>query len=329
MATQDEWDIVMKLVDQMAPALVAEFMLFIEQQTNEKWVTEVANAIENGDWLTAQNAIVPAAALEQFGPALGLAMRSVYDDLGLGMAKTMRPLKPPIGPPVEFRFDVLDQKVVDMVSRHSTSLMKEFSSTMKAGVRQYLIDGMRRKLPPREVALGLKKDKIVGLSARGAQAVANYRAKLMGTDRKSVLAGALQNQLRDKRFDSVVTAAMNSGAQLPKEKIDQIVQRYADRLLAHELRVLSHTETLQAHEWTKQQLWLDAITRGYIDPKSYVKKWYVAKDERTCKVCQGIAAMNPNGVPITGFFKTPSGVPLASPLAHPLCRCITLVTAKK
>lgn len=328
--TKDQWDIVMALVDRMSPALVSQFLLFVEGRANSDWVDEVAQAIEDSDLNRVAELILPQSMLDKFAPELSKAVLFVNDEFGTAMAKELKPLKPVIGPPVEFRFDVLDDKVIGMVQRQSSTLLKDFKGTAKAGIRQYILDGMRRQISPKEVAAAMFKDKVIGLSARGAQAVANYRAMLEGTDRKSVLSGALQRELRDRRFDSVVSSAMANSAKLPKAKIDQMVKAYSDRMLRHELKTLATTETLQAHEAVKQHLWLDAVTRGYIDPKRYVKKWYVAKDERTCKVCTAIAALNPNGVPINGLFKTPTGLPpLAGPLAHPNCRCITLVTAAK
>jgi len=314
----------------MSPALVSQFLLFVEGRANSDWVDDVAEAIENSDLNRVAELVVPEAMVAKFSPELSKAILFVNDEFGTAMAKELKPLKPVIGPPVEFQFDVLDDRVVSMIQRQSGTLLKDFKATIKAGIRQHLADGVRRSLAPKEIAAKMFKDKVVGLSARGTQAVANYRAMLEGTDRKAVLAGALQRDLRDRRYDSVVERAMAGGSKLPKDKIDQMVRAYSDRLLRHELKTLATTEVLQAHEAVKQHLWLDAVTRGYIDPKRYVKKWYVAKDERTCKVCNAIAALNPNGVPINGLFKTPTPLPpLAGPLAHPNCRCITFVTAAK
>lgn len=329
MPTKDEWDIVMALVAKMSPALVSQMLLFVEGRAASDWVDEVAEAVQNGDWNAVVQEILPPSMVERFGGELALAVRTVNESFGTEMAKTLRPLKPVIGPPVEFRFDVMDERVIGLIQRQSTGLLKDMTDTIKAGVRQHLTNGVRRKLPPKVVAQTLFDDRVVGLSARGAQAVANYRALLEGTDRRAVLAGALRRELRDRRYDSVVQRAMDTGTRLSAEKINAMVLDYSDKLLRHELQTLALTETLQAHETVKQHLWLDAITRGYIDPKQYVKKWYVAKDERTCPICTGIAKAHPNGVPITGFFKTPAGLAISGPLAHPRCRCITLVTAVK
>lgn len=329
-ATADEWDIVMALVDSLSPALVAEILSTVSEINGTDWVATVADLIENGDYNGVANLLLSPEALDRYRAPFGLAVRGVMEDLGVAIITPLRPIQPPIGPPVEFRFDVLDQRVVQQVQNHSTSLLSDFSRNTRAGVRQHIIDGVRRGVHPREIASALRKDKVIGLSARGAQAVANYRANLLGTDRKAVMAAALQRELRDRRYDTVIQRAMRNNTGLPEAKVDEMVRRYAERMLKHETETIARTEVLQAYEAVKQQIWNDTITRGYLDPKAYVKKWYLAKDERTCTICKTIVALNPNGVPVNGFFKTPNGLPaLAGPLAHPNCRCITLITAKQ
>lgn len=328
MTRQDEWDKVMALINQLAPALVSEFLVAVSDLATGDWLPDVAEALERGDIDAVVARIFPADRVAELAPKFGLAMRTVHEALGTEFVSGMRPLQPPIGPPVEFRFDVLDKRVVDTIRSQTNTLAAAFRETTTKGIKQYVLDGVKRGVNPKEVAETMLRDKVVGLSARGAQAVANYRASLVGTDRRAVLARALQRESRDKRYDARVQRAIATQNRLPKEQIDKMVARFREKLLRHELQTIALSEALQANETVRQQSWMDAITRGYLDPRKYVKKWYVAKDERTCPICTGIAAMNKNGVPVDGFFKVPNGEPIRGPLAHPRCRCITLITAK-
>lgn len=328
MTTPDQWDIVMKLVARLSPELVAALLLGVERFRDEKWVEDVAGMIERGDWNSITTRIFPLEMMADIAPETVLALRAAVETVGFDLAKTQRPLQPKIGPPVEFRFDVMDKRVLDVVNTRNSALLSEFRPQVIAGIRQHIISGMKRKQTPIDIARRLVKDNVVGLSARGAQAVANYRASLQGTDRVAVLADALKREMRDKRRDPLIERAILNRTRLPESKIEAMVQAYATRMLRHEMETLAINEVLHAHEQTRRVVWMDAIERGYIDPKTYVKRWYLAKDERTCVICKGIVALNPKGVPINGFFKSPDGRMLDGPLAHPRCRCITLIAPK-
>lgn len=329
MATADEWDLVMQLVAQLSPTLVAELLLAVSELGGEDWVAEVAALIADNNANGVLAHIFPLENRAALRTPFTIAIRTIAEEIGPDMAAALPALIPPIGPAVSFRFDALDPRIVKQIERQGMTINRTFTENTLNGIKQHLLAGIKRGVNPREIARTLHADAVVGLSARGSLAVTNYRALLQGTDRTAILSAALKRELRDRRYDPLIERSIKNRSRLPAEKIDEMVKRYSARMLRHELETLARTETLQAHEMVKREMWKDTIERGYIDPKAYVQKWYVAKDERTCKICMGIAAVNKNGVPVGGLFLVPNGAPLEGPLAHPNCRCITLVTRKK
>lgn len=186
-------------------------------------------------------------------------------------------------------------------------LIREISEFSRDAIHDVLLDASKGSLPPAEVARRLKG--LVGLTQTQTNAVQNYRRLLEAGDHGE----ALTRALRDKRFDRSL-----QGQPLAPEKIDQMVDRYAERMHAYRAQNIARTEGIRTLAEGNHASWQDAIDAGTVVRGDLIRSWIVAEDERTCPVCAAIPGMNPDGVGFDQPFDSPDG-PVSLPPAHPSC----------
>lgn len=81
--------------------------------------------------------------------------------------------------------------------------------------------------------------------------------------------------------------------------------------------------TMTAANRGQEALWSQAVADGLLAEADWERMWLVAKDERTCKVCQ---PLDRKRAPMLGGT-FPGGV--AGPPIHPRCRCATGLIEKR
>jgi hypothetical protein len=158
-------------------------------------------------------------------------------------------------------------------------------------------------------SLGLSPDDIVddirqavGLTARQAQAVLNYRDALETLD-----GDALDRQLRNFLEDDTVQDAIDSGTPLDGSMVDKLVQDYTDNHLDYRADTIARTEWTRAANYGLQDAYEQAIDRGVFPSSAVRQYWRIALDEKTCDVCKSILNINPDGVEIGEPFRSTDG----------------------
>lgn len=211
---------------------------------------------------------------------------------------------------VSFAFDRLAPTTEFAAAEFAGQFVRELEDDQRVTVNTITLDAIRRGLGPEEMARDVKT--AVGLTASQARAVLNYRRALETGSRK-----ALDYRLRDKRFDPTTKKAVLSGAALSPAQIDANVERYRTRYLAFRATTIARYETLFASNAGAYAAAQDLSAES-------IKSWMIAQDERTCPRCRSIVDLQPDGVPLNGYFEWrhagKSGRILHPPL-HPDCRC--------
>jgi hypothetical protein len=138
------------------------------------------------------------------------------------------------------------------------------------------------------------------------------------------LQNALDLALRDGRYDPSVLSAINNKTTLSQDKIDAMVDRYAQRSLNYRAITIARTETLRASNWGQLESWNQAAAQGLLNKNTVRRMWLTAEDERTCQICEPIPDMNPDGVALDEDFDTPDGA-ITIPPAHVSCRCTVVL----
>jgi hypothetical protein len=203
-------------------------------------------------------------------------------------------------------FTLQNPQVAAFLAQYGLDLIRNISADAAAAIRLVLLQSLRDGTGPRETARLLTP--LIGLSARQAQAVTNYRNMLASGN----FTGASSLSLRDKRFDG----RLKPGVTLTPDQIDKMVARYAERQLRYRATMIARTESIRALNQGQLEAWRQAKQQGLIDGMR--EQWLPGPE--ACRKCESIPGMNVGGVAIGGMFTTPFGL-LDAPPAHPNCRC--------
>lgn len=215
---------------------------------------------------------------------------------------------------VELAFDLNNPEAIAFLSSYTMNLIREISDETRRAIGDVVMEAFQYGGHPYEQARTIRN--MIGLTQRQTQAVANFRRML---ENEPLM--ALSRELRDHRFDSTVEQAGRMRIGLPKEKIDQMVQRYYERYLKYRAEMIARTETIRAAHFGQKETWRQAIAQKLLSPLS-PREWIVTPDDRLCEFCRPIPKLNPEGVGMDEMFQTPMG-PTDGPPLHPHCRCTT------
>jgi hypothetical protein len=252
----------------------------------------------------------------------------------------------------KFAFNRLNPALISWLENYSLNLIREVEKGTVAAVRNVLVEGMKAGKNPIDQARQIKQS--VGLTESQAKAVANYRKELetfhlkrsakswgLGNERSTKGGitvhdvdpktgkpkdGIEHRRLRDQRHDGQLKRAIESRKPIKPEVIDRMVDRYQERMIKARAQTIARSESLRATNVGIHEAWRQAIEERKVDGNLVRKRWVLAKDERTCRICTGIFKAQPKrGIPLDASFANPNGLPLKGPIAHPNCRCTTFV----
>lgn len=234
---------------------------------------------------------------------------AIEASLGIGampiIAKA-RPSKLKTPDVIHLTYDPLDTATVAAQNATSDAIAANIAATTQSTIETIIADGLSAGQRPAQIARRLRE--AFGLSVPEANAVANYRAALEGDP-----AAALTRALRDPRFD----AATRRG-DLPPERIERMITRYAARYRAFRANRLALTESLRASNQGRRAAWAQFAERSGEEIRRF---WQTAGDELVCPICAPIPEMNPDGIALNEQYQTPIGPLDMPPDPHPLCRC--------
>ena len=171
-------------------------------------------------------------------------------------------------------YDGTNPRAVARLQANGGRLVTSITEGQRLAIGEILQDGQARGLNPREVAREIRS--VIGLTPERARYVANYRRALEGLDRH-----ALTYQLRDKRADATIKAAIKAGKPLDGKRIDALVDRYAARQLAQRAEVIARTEMLRAAHEATDEAYEQAEQAGQLDRDRAQEEWHSGKDGRT------------------------------------------------
>lgn len=211
-------------------------------------------------------------------------------------------------------FDRLDPAVVNVLTTFRADMVREVTTATRDALNHILFSGTLGWKAPAEMATDIRS--IIGLTDRQAQAVLNYRSMLESGD-----ADALTRELRDRRFDSSVSAAISGDRSLSDDQIDRQVERYADRYLNYRATTIARTESLRAANRGARAGVEQAVERNIIGRQEIRRFWLIATDERTCDFCRSIPTLNPGGVGLDEAYDSIDGPVDGPDDSHPNCRC--------
>lgn len=215
---------------------------------------------------------------------------------------------------MRFRFDIRRPGAERWVAERSSALVTEIIADQRRMIRQALAAAMQAGRGPRQAALdlvgrvaqgGRRAGGLVGLTTQQAAFAANARAEL-----EALSPAYFRRTLRDKRFDSLVRRAIESGKPLTAEQLDSILGRYADRMLRYRGEVIARTEALTALHAARHESYAQAIAAGDLSPENVTVTWGATGDARTR---DSHAEMHGQVVTFGQAFEAPSGARMRYP----------------
>jgi hypothetical protein len=176
-------------------------------------------------------------------------------------------------------FDQVNVGAVAAMQRNTLSLVREFTAEQARATSAALVSGVEAGTNPTAQARDFRDS--IGLTERQWGHVASYRAALgrVGLDDQAQQ-DALGRALRDRRHDAQVLHAARDARPIPPAKVDQMVERYAARYVAHRSRVIGRTEALRAVHQGNEESYRQAIEAGTIDADKLTRKWVTRLDGR-------------------------------------------------
>lgn len=213
-------------------------------------------------------------------------------------------------------FGVRNLPAEDALRRYDYALVREVTNNTRDGIRTALQDGMEAGRNPVQSALDLcgrigaggeREGGTLGLTDTQTASVIRARMELASGD-PALLRRYLGRELRDRRYDAAVLRAIRSGEPLPVEVQDKAGTAYSNRFLRYRAETVARTESLRAASVGQEAALQNAVATGALDPDKVRTFWIKTEDERTREAHKQIPGMNPDGVPLGGFFITPLGL---------------------
>lgn len=270
----------------------AEVLLFIRQESPEAAANQILAGVYGGfDGLH-----------EAMSTAIRTALLGVSDSDFYALSVDIDPESP---------------QAVSMIQDYVLGAVRNISDEQRNVITERIREGLVEGLNPHAIALQIRP--YIGLTHSQNATVDNFRALLEAND-----PGSLDRELRDRRYDESIQAALESGDGLTPDQIDNMVRRYAERTLQFRSNTIARTESMNAIHQAQAFTWQQAADQGKIVASDMYRYWHVAHDERTCPICMPIPEMNPDGVPLNGTFETPVGE-VDGPTMHPNCRCVVFI----
>lgn len=308
------------LLDEMDTRIATIFRTAISDLKDEIDLNELADLIEQGRINQALDRLKYAA--DQLASASNVA----FVTSGQSTAEFLRDAG--VGRIV---FDQVNLYAVSAMQATRLELIREFTAEQLRATSLALISGVESGTNPIAAARNFRDS--IGLTAKQWQHVANYRAALerVGTDAQAAQ-NALGRALRDKRNDRTVLAAARDNRPIPPEKIDLMVQRYADRYVKHRSEVIGRTEALRAVNQGNEEAYRQGIADGVIRAEQLSRQWRTRLDDRERKTHHDlngiIVGWGESWVTPNGELKYP-GDPDAPAAETIQCRCAVLTRIKQ
>ncbi len=257
-------------------------------------------------------------------------------------------LPAPGGGSIVFRFDMTNPRAEEKIRTEAAARVAGYVDEQIETARRVIADGFARGQGPLSIATDIagrvnpiskrREGGIVGLSggidARTGKLVGqvsyveNMRARLLSGDPDEMLKvlGRFKDgkwvegtgmTLRDRRFDRTIQKAIREIAAgkpnpLTADKIDEMVAKYSDRLLARRAEDIARTETASGVEMARAEATKQALDKAGLPDEAVTKGWVHQGGIRHARDWH--LAMN--GKTVTGI-NTPFHLPDGSIMQHP------------
>lgn len=217
------------------------------------------------------------------------------------------------------------QQSIDYGQQRAGALISGIQQTQLNAVRDTLALSLEQGVDVGSTGRILRGS--VGLSPRQATALANYErglTELYTTGRTSVTLRGLGRPLADARY---------SLDRLSEARIEEMVDRYRERLVNYRAEMIARTELARSANRGAYEEQMAQASDGLFGARSANRIWLTTPDDRLCEDCD---AMDGQTISFLESFEYDSGADDEEPGAgevtimdvpplHPNCRCTTIL----
>lgn len=175
---------------------------------------------------------------------------------------------------VAISFDPTDIRTANIIRESRLQFIRQITESQRESTRQALVRAFETGEGPRATAAAFKDS--LGLTAKQEQAVVNFRRVLEANS-----AASLDRKLRDRRSDSAIQRALDSGDPLPDGHIDRIVDRYRSRFVQFRAEVVARTEGVRATSQAREDSLRQVMEQENIPTTAVERTWNPTNDVRT------------------------------------------------
>lgn len=295
-------------IDLLEPRIRRRFIEIMEYLRDQVIVERLATLIEQGRTVEA------LADAERVAAVFAGELRSAYVTAAKSVAQHVqaaRSVKVVV-------FDETNFRAVARMRENTLDAVRQVTDSQRDLMREVLASGVERGMNPRAIARDFRDS--IGLTSGQHQIVENYRRQLQQGDR-----AALSRELRDRRYDRSVEAALRGERKLTTQQVDTMVERYRQRWITYRSEAVARTEALKVVHQGADDLWRQLVDNGDLDPGKLIHRWVTAKDER---VRSSHRPMNGQERDFGEAFRSGNGIKLMYPgdpsapakeIVH--CRC--------
>lgn len=273
----------LKLVDKFIPEIRDAFLSSIRDVTSRVQISEVINAIQSGD---AERAFRRLGMDDAAMRPLTATIERAFEQGGVTVMQSYPKTAFNSDGRVVFRFDVRNSRAEAWLRDQSSSLISSIQDDTRRAVQNTMIDGVRAGTNPRTIALdivgridastGQRIGGVIGLAPNQERWASRTQQMLEQLDSRY-----FKRELRDKRFDRTVAAAIRDGKPLSAEVISKLMTRYRDNVLRYRGETIGRTEANQALNRSDFEATQQAIDSGAINLSDVQKIWDATGDKRT------------------------------------------------
>lgn len=225
-------------------------------------------------------------------------------------------------------FNADNPRAVRWAQQNRYELRGAVTNEQQTAIHQAVSRGVREGLNPRDIAREVRDS--IGLTPYQESIVANYRRELEQGD----YTAALARELRDRRHDRSMHAAIAGRRTFDDDDIDRMVETYRQGWIDYRAETIARTEALRAAHQGTEELYSQALERGQLSADELVRTWRAGP--KTPEARDGHQALDGLEQPIGGVFTNPftgerlryPGDPEAPVSETANCRCVVTVRYK-